>query len=88
MLESSGVSNEQIVTFEAHYDEAAGSKTNFMASNVVNTRSFEVKTPDVMIKVSPERTDLIETREIDGRVFLMIEVSDNVEINGIPVKPL
>ena len=88
VLESSGVSNEQIVTFEAHYDEAAGSKTNFMASNVVNTRSFEVKTPDVMIKVSPERTDLIETREIDGRVFLMIEVSDNVEINGIPVKPL
>lgn len=88
VLESSGVSNEQIVTFEAHYDEAAGSKTNFMASNVVNTRSFEVKTPDVMIKVSPERTDLIETREIDGRVFLMIEVSDSVEINGIPVKPL
>lgn len=88
VLESSGVSNEQIVTFEAHYDEVAGSKTNFMASNVVNTRSFEVKTPDVMIKVSPERTDLIETREIDGRVFLMIEVSDNVEINGIPVKPL
>lgn len=88
VLESSGVSNEQIGTFEEHYDETAGSRTNFMASNVVNTRSFEVKTPEVVIKVSPERTDLIETREIDGRVFLMIEVSDNIEINGIPVKPL
>lgn len=88
VLENSGVSNEQIGTFEEHYDETAGSRTNFMASNVVNTRSFEVKTPEVVIKVSPERTDLIETREIDGRVFLMIEVSDNIEINGIPVKPL
>lgn len=88
VLESSGVSNEQITTFEDHYNETAGSKTNFMATNVVNTRTFEVKTPEVVIKVSPERTDLIETREIDGRVFLMIEVSDQVEVNGIPVKPL
>lgn len=88
VLESSGVSNEHIINFETHYDEAAGSKTNFMATNVVNTRTFEVKTPDVIIKVSPERTDLIETREIDGRVFLMIEVSEQVEVNGIPVKPL
>lgn len=88
VLEVSGVSNEQIVTFDEHYNETAGSKTNFMATNVVNTKTFEVKTPDVIIKVDPDRTDLIETKEIDGRIFLMIEVTDQVEVNGIPVKPL
>lgn len=61
-------------------------KVELYASNLVNTRSFEVKTPDVVIKVNPERTDLIETREIDGRKCLVIQISDEVEVNGIPIK--
>lgn len=56
------------------------------ASNLVNTRSFEVKTPDVVIKVNPERTDLVETREIDGRKCIVIQISDEVLVNGIPIK--
>lgn len=88
ILESSGVSNENISSFETHYEEAAGSNTNFMANNVVSTKVFEVKTPEVIIKVAPDRTDLIETKEIDGRTYLMIEVTDTVEVNGINVKPL
>lgn len=88
VLESSGVANEQILTFDEHYDETVGERASFMANNVVSTKTFEVKTPDIVIKVAPDRTDLIETKEIDGRVYLMIEVSDQVEVNGIPVKPL
>ena len=55
------------------------------ASNVANTRTFEVKTPDVVIKVNPERTDLVETMEIDGRKCIVIQISDQVEVNGIPI---
>lgn len=87
-LEASGAKPAQIEQFEAHYNEAAGSRTGFVASNVINPRSFEIKAPDVVIKVSPGRADLVETREIDGRTFLMIELTDNVELNGINVKPL
>ena len=54
-------------------------------SNVMNTRSFEIKTPDVVIKVKPERTDLIETKTIDGRECLVIALDGNVEVNGINV---
>lgn len=88
MLESTGVSNEQISSFEEHYDDVAGSRTEFTAANVVNARSFEVKTKDVVIKVAPDRTDLIETKEVDGKLCLVIEISDQVEVNGITVKPL
>lgn len=88
VLENSGVSNEKITEFETHFSDTAGEKTNFMASNVVNNRSFEIKAPDVVIKVSPDRTDLVETRMIDGRTFLLIELTDNIEINGMNVKPL
>jgi hypothetical protein len=56
------------------------------ANNIANTKTFEVKTPDVVIKVNPERTDLIETMDIEGRKCIVIQISDQVEVNGIPVK--
>ena len=56
------------------------------ANNIASTKSFEVKTPDVVIKVNPDRADLVETREIDGRKCIVIEITDEVSVNGIPVK--
>ena len=52
----------------------------------MNTRKFEIKAPDVVIQVNPERTDLIETKLIDGRQCLVIAVDDHVEVNGISVR--
>lgn len=86
LLADSGVSNEKLAEFDRHYDETAGESTALFVNNVVNTRSFEVKTPDVVIKVKPERTDLIETRTINGRECLVIELNGGVEVNGITVR--
>ncbi len=86
LFASSGVSNEKLEEFDRHFDETAGETTSLLVNNVVNTRSFEVKTPDVVIKVKPERTDLIETKTIDGRECLVIELGGNVEVNGITVR--
>lgn len=86
LLASSGVSNDKMAEFDRHYDETAGEDTSLLVSNVMNSRSFEVKTPDVVIKVNPERTDLIDTRTIDGRPCLVIELDGNVEVNGITVR--
>lgn len=87
VLEQSGISEEKIEDFEHHYSNVAGEQTSFMATNVVAARTVEIKAPDVVIKVSPDRMDLVETKDIDGRKFLMIELTDNVEINGIVAKP-
>lgn len=86
LFASSGVSNEKLEGFERRYDESAGEKTALLASNVINTRTFEVKTPDVIVKVKPERTDLVETQVIDGRKCLVIELNGDVEVNGIKVR--
>jgi len=86
ILADSGVSNDRLSDFDRHYDETAGEKTSMLMSNVMNTRTFEVKTPDIVIKVNPERTDLIETRNIDGRECLVIELDGSVEVNGISVR--
>lgn len=86
ILADSGVSNEKLEEFDRHYDETAGETTSLLASNVMNTRTFEVKTPDVVIKVSPDRTDLIETRNINGRECLVIALDGGVVVNGITVR--
>ena len=83
---SSGVNNEKMAEFDRHYDETAGEDTSLFVNNVFNTRTFEVKTPDIVIKVNPERTDLIETQTINGRECLVIELGGNVEVNGIAVR--
>ncbi len=83
---SSGVKNEKLEHFDQHYDTTAGEDTSLYVNNVINTRSFEVKTPDVVIKVNPERTDLIETKTINGRECLVIELGGSVEVNGIAVR--
>ena len=62
----------------------AGEKAALVASNITNTRKFEIKTPDVVIQVQPEKVELVETRIIDGRKCLVIPMED-VEINGIRV---
>ncbi len=82
----SGVANEKMEVFDQYYDAAAGSDTQLYVSNVYNSRSFDVKTPEVVVKVNPERTDLISTRVIDGRECLVIELGPNVEVNGITVR--
>ena len=83
---SSGVANEKMEVFDQYYDATAGQNTSLVVNNVVNTRTLEVKTPDVVIKVNPERTDLIETRNINGRECLVIALGGSVEVNGIPVR--
>ncbi len=86
LFANSGIANEKLAEFDRHYDETAGQDTSLLVNNVVNTRTFEVKTPDVVIKVNPERTDLIETQTIGGRQCLVIELGGNVVVNGVTVR--
>ncbi|MCH5266542.1 MAG: DUF4317 domain-containing protein [Lachnospiraceae bacterium] len=85
LLKNSGVEEEKIETFESRYDETVGEKETLIASNISNTRKFEVRTPDVTVQVNPERTDLVETKIIDGVPCLVIEINDLVEVNGIQI---
>lgn len=82
----SGIEDEKLEHFDDCYEMRAGEHTKLLASNVANTRKFEIKTPDIVIQVSPDRADLVETKIIDGRKCLVIELNDAVEVNGISVR--
>ncbi len=85
LFEDSGVPDEKLVEFDKNYEYVAGEKTALMAANITNTKKFNIETPDVVIKVNPEYTSLIETKYIDGRQCLVIPVSDHMEVNGVSV---
>ncbi len=74
LFASSGVDNAHMAEFEQHYEAAAGDSAPLMVSNVYNPRSFDIKTPDVVIKVKPDRTDLSDERTVDGRPCLVVEL--------------
>ena len=86
LLEKSGVEPERLEHFDTVYKEAAGEDTSILVPAITGTGKFAVKTPDVDIKVNPDRLDLVETRFIEGRRCLVIAVENNVEVNGMPVK--
>ena len=88
LLAASGVDNRKIEELENNFEEATGGSMTqpLLASNVASTRKFEIKTPDVVVQVKPDRTDLVETRMIDNVPYLLITLSDSVQVNGIDVR--
>ena len=88
IFEQSGVPAEKMEFFDQTYEAAAGEKTSLMAANIAETRKFNIETPDIIIKVNPDRADLVETRMIDGRQCLVIAVDDHIEVNGINVRTM
>ena len=88
VFEKSGIPSEKMESFDQNYEETAGEKTSLLATNITETKKFQIETPDIVIKVNPERADLIETRVIDGRQCLVIAVDDHIEVNGVNVRTL
>lgn len=86
MLTASGVSEDKLAKFNVEYDSAFGFEAELHPKNVVDQKRFEITTPDVVIKVNPERSDLIETRIIGGVKYLLICADESVEVNGVPIQ--
>ena len=86
VLEHSGVSEEHVEAFEERYDDAFGADADLSPRNLVDTKQLEITTPDVTIKVSPDRGDLVETRLIDGARYILIRAEEGVAVNGVPIQ--
>lgn len=85
ILESCGVSESHVAAFEEKYDDEFGTDTEISPQNIIDTKQLEVHTPDVIIHVNPERSDLVETRTIDGTKYILIRADEGVEVNGVNI---
>lgn len=85
MLSECGVSSEKVETFTEQYDEKFGAGVDLSPVNIVEPKKFSVKTPDVVINVDPDRTDLVQTRIIDGVRYILVRAEEGVEVNGVNI---
>ncbi len=85
VLESCGVEGETMENFDKQFDEEFGADAILSPANIVDVHRLEVTTPDVTIRVNPERQDLVETRFIGGTKYILIRADDTVEVNGVGI---
>ncbi|MBO7252059.1 MAG: DUF4317 domain-containing protein [Oscillospiraceae bacterium] len=85
VLSGCGVSEDNLSKFSVEYDEVFGFEAELHPKNIIDNKHFEIKTPDVVIKVDPARSDLIETRIIGGVKYIMICADEDVEVNGVSI---
>ncbi|CCZ20494.1 putative uncharacterized protein [Candidatus Apopatosoma intestinale] len=57
--------------------------TELDPKNLINMKKFELRTPDVVIKVAPDKPELVQTKVIGGAKFIMIRADEGVELNGL-----
>lgn len=84
-LAQCSVSDAKMAKFSVDYDEAFGFEAELHPKNIIDNKRIEVHTPDVSIKVAPDRSDLIETRVIGGVKYILICADEDVEVNGVSI---
>lgn len=85
ILRSADVNDERIDGFKERFNESFGEKARLNPQNLVETKKFELANADISIKINPERSELVETRVIDGVKYILIRADEEIEVNGVPI---
>ncbi len=86
ILENSGVAKEKVEIFKEKVKKQFGEDKPLNPKNIIETKKFEISTPQVKISVPPEFSYLVETKVIDNRKYILIPADEGVEVNGVSVK--
>lgn len=86
MLHSCGVPKEKIEEFDRGYDTEFGQNTKLCPQNIVDVKQFELRTPDVTIKVNPDKSDLVSTQIINGTKYICIRADEHMQVNGVDIQ--
>lgn len=86
MLRDCELEQPQLEAFERGFDERFGADAELCPQNLVDVKQFCLQTPDVTIKVNPQRSDLVQTRFINGHRYILIRAEEGVEVNGVALK--
>ena len=71
---------ELVGRFGKRFDEEFGKNAEVTPKNIMDVKKFDLETPDVSIKVNPERTDLVTTQVINGVKYILIRAAEGVNI--------
>lgn len=86
ILQSSGVPENQIQTFQEKCGEEFGDGAVLNPCNIIDSGKFELVTPQVKISVDPEYSYMVETTILNGRKYILIPADEGFEFNSVEVK--
>jgi hypothetical protein len=82
ILSESGMSDEAIVAYEKDPENDIA----VMAENIIDKKKFELKTSGISIKADSDHIHLIQTKMIGGSKCIVINIEEDIEVNGMKVK--
>ena len=84
MLGTCDVPEKELAAFDNEYLKQFGA-VGMQAATIAEPKKFELTTENVTIQVDPTRTDLVETRRIDGKRYILIAVEGEAAVNGVEI---
>ena len=86
MLEASGVKSEDLETFKKTLKDATDETRNLLTSNIIEqSNKLHVHTGITEIYMPMDHADNIEVQKINGKNCIVIEINDELTVNGIKV---
>lgn len=85
ILSGKGVSDEKIRDFGESVEKRFDGAETFNIGNLIQKRSFEVRTPETRIITDPDNALRIKTRVIDGVTYILVPAGESVSVNGVEV---
>jgi hypothetical protein len=87
ILANSGVDNKKLEKFDDVFLEEMGNKKiQLKAVKLIDSDKLDVKSPDISIKIKSDKINKVKPQIIDGKQYLMVEIDETVNINGLSVK--
>ncbi len=84
ILSNSGIAKESVDTIITDFKTRFGEDAEVSLKNLAENKQ-ELTTPDVKISINVDSPDAVKTRVIDGVKYIMVKVTGDVELNGVPI---
>ncbi len=85
LLADRGVSDESIGEFRKTVEERFDGASDFNINNIIQKKSFEVKTPETRIVTEADNALRLKTKTIDGVTYILVPVGESVTVNGVEI---
>lgn len=85
LLADRGVSDESIGEFRKTVEERFDGASDFNINNIIQKKSFEVKTPETRIVTEADNALRLKTKTIDGVTYILVPVGASVTVNGVEI---
>ena len=85
ILSDKGISDEKIRTFGETIGKRFDGAASFNIGNIIQKKTFEVRTPETRIITDPETALRIKTKKIDGVTYILVPAGESVTVNGIDI---